>query len=83
MNHKQDKPPELPSQSYYHPYHHENHRVRLPLTAKILGAFIFLLVLTGYAPLVVAFLINFVDDFKWYLLAFGIIYFFLSKRGII
>lgn len=83
MNHKQDRPPELPSQSYYHPYRHESRDVEIPLYAKLLGSLVFLLVLTGFAPLLVDLLINFVIDFKWYLLAFGIILFFLRKKGII
>lgn len=83
MDHKQEKPPDLPSQHYYHPYSAEERRSRIPLAAKILSAALFLLVLTGYAQYVIFFLIDFVTDFKWYLLALGIIYVFLRKKGIL
>ncbi|MCY4072135.1 MAG: hypothetical protein OXG60_12630 [Chloroflexi bacterium] len=84
MKNKKDRFSNLPSQHYYHPFRdYEDHRVRLPLSAKLLSALILLLILAGYASHVATLPIDFVIDFKWYLLAFGIIYFLLCRIGIL
>lgn len=64
-----DRLANLPSQHYDHPYRYEDDDTRIPVSGRIFGAFLFLLVISGYALPVLLFTMELISTYRWHLFA--------------